>query len=151
MACVDEITDQSLKSGELINEPLEAVSDVGPIVAEHIRAFFSEDHNRSVIAHLTGDGGLRIAVVETPQAAAIELPFATQSFVVTGTLKSMTRDQAKEKIRTLGGKVTSSVSKKTDLLVCGENPGSKLTKAEALGVTVMDESAFSVFLGEHGF
>jgi DNA ligase (NAD+) len=63
----------------------------------------------------------------------------------------MTRDQAKEKIRTLGGKVTSSVSKKTDLLVCGENPGSKLTKAEALGVTVMDESAFSVFLGEHGY
>ncbi len=145
-ACVDAITAQFLKSGELINEPLEAVSDVGPIVAEHIRAFFSENHNRSVIAHLTGDGGLRIAVEEAPEAAAIDLPFAAQSFVVTGTLKSMTRDQAKETIRALGGKVTSSVSKKTDLLVCGENPGSKLIKAEMLGIRVLDEEAFSAFL-----
>ena len=150
LACTDGITADMSASGEIDNEPLEAVSDVGPIVAEHIRAFFSEAHNRSVISSLIGAGAVRIKAMEQTAAPGISasLPLAGQSVVVTGTLSTMTRDQAKEAIRALGGKVTSSVSKKTDLLVCGENPGSKLAKAEALDIKVFNEADFCSFIGE---
>ena len=129
-------------------EALEAVDDVGPIVAKRIHTFFEQPHNREVIEELTGEGGLRIAETEGVPAAD-ELPLAGKTFVVTGTLAGITRDEAKAEIKKRGGKVTGSVSGKTDFLVCGANPGSKLAKAEKLGVEVLDDAAFSRFLKEN--
>ena len=119
-------------------EALEAVPDVGPVVASHIHAFFAEDRNRSVIRALQDLG---VTWPEGKAAAVVSEtgPFAGKTVVITGTLQSMTRDEAKDRIRAAGGKVTGSVSKKTDFVVFGENAGSKLEKAEALGVETIDE------------
>jgi len=119
------------------------VSDVGPVVAESIRSFFDEPHNREVIASLTDpEAGVRLA--ETAPAAAA--PLAGKTFVLTGTLPGMSRDEAQQRIEASGGKVASSVSKKTDYVVAGEAPGSKLEKARALGVAVIDEDALMALL-----
>lgn len=128
-------------------ESLQAVPDVGPVVAEYIAAFFHENHNRDIIRDLLEKGGIRLQ--EGQPAAAIEdLPLSGKTFVVTGTLSGMTRDGAKEKIRQLGGKVTGSVSGKTDYLVHGDSPGSKLEKAQSLGVETLDEAAFLGLIGK---
>jgi len=123
---------------------LEAVPDVGPVVAAHIHAFFAEDRNREVIRALRDLG------VTWPKTEAAGLaeggPFAGTTVVITGTLQSMTRDEAKERVRAAGGKVTGSVSKKTDFVVVGENAGSKREKAESLGVETIDEERFNMFL-----
>ncbi|WP_405229203.1 NAD-dependent DNA ligase LigA [Lentisalinibacter sediminis] len=126
-------------------EALEAVPDVGPVVASHIRAFFAEERNRSVIQALQGLG---ITWPKGKAAGAVSEtgPFAGKTVVITGTLKSMTRDEAKDRIRAAGGKVTGSVSKKTDFVVVGENAGSKLEKAEALGVETIDEDRLGELL-----
>jgi DNA ligase (NAD+) len=123
-------------------ETLQRVPDIGPVVAAHIDTFFNQPHNLEVISSLTGPSGLRIQESETPAVDANDLPLAGKTFVVTGTLAAMTRDGAKNEIRSRGGKVTGSVSKKTDFLVYGESPGSKLDKAQKLGVETMDEEAF---------
>ena len=119
-------------------EDLQTVADVGPIVASRIRAFLDEEHNRDVI------DGLRIAGVNWSDSDPVLIPtegaLIGKTFVLTGTLSSMTRDEAKEKIQLLGGKVTGSVSSKTDYVVAGEKAGSKLSKAENLGVSVLDEA-----------
>ncbi len=128
-------------------EALEAVDDVGPIVAERIQTFLDQPHNLEVIEQLTGAGGVQIADTGAKQSAK-EQPLAGMTFVVTGTLSSMTRDVAKAEIQGLGGKVTGSVSAKTDRLVYGAKPGSKLTKAEQLGIKALDEEAFLRFLQE---
>jgi DNA ligase (NAD+) len=117
---------------------LEAVEDVGPIVAAHVHTFFRQPHNRETIDDLIACG-LRWeeeAVGERPQ------PLAGQTWVLTGTLESMTRDEAKARLQALGAKVAGSVSKKTAGLVAGEAAGSKLEKAMQLGVPVLDEAAF---------
>ena len=123
---------------------LEAVPDVGPVVAAHIHAFFAEDRNRKVIRALRDLG------VTWPKTEAAGLaeggPFAGKTVVITGTLQSMTRDEAKERVLAAGGKVTGSVSKKTDFVVVGENAGSKLEKAESLGVETIDEERFAELL-----
>ncbi|WP_299310712.1 NAD-dependent DNA ligase LigA [uncultured Halomonas sp.] len=119
-------------------EALEAVEDVGPIVAAHVHTFFRQPHNRETIDDLIACG-LRweeAAVGERPQ------PLAGQTWVLTGTLESMTRDQGKARLQALGAKVAGSVSKKTAGLVAGEAAGSKLEKAMQLGVPVLDEAAF---------
>jgi DNA ligase (NAD+) len=119
-------------------EDLQKVSDVGPIVASRIRAFFDEAHNRDVI------GGLRKAGVTWSESDPVAIPtdgaLLGKTFVLTGTLASMTRDEAKEKIQLMGGKVAGSVSSKTDYVVAGEKAGSKLPKAEKLGVSVLNEA-----------
>ncbi len=121
-------------------ESLVRVQDVGPIVAEHIRAFFSEEHNLDVIRKLTGEHGVRI---QTFQPAQYESEaFANQSFVVTGTLSAMSRDDAKAAIKQRGGKVSGSVSRKTNFLVYGEKAGSKLEKARELGIPLLNEADF---------
>ncbi len=126
-------------------DELEMVPDVGPVVASRIRAFFDEEHNREVIGRLRKAG---IHWKETePRAAPGDGPLAGKTFVLTGTLSSMTRDEAKDRIRTLGGKVTGSVSKKTDFVVYGEKAGSKLRKAQDLNVQVLNEEQFEVLLG----
>ena len=119
-------------------EDLQGVDDVGPIVASRIRAFFDEGHNRDVIK------GLRQAGVSWPESEPVASPkdgaLVGKTFVLTGALSSMTRDEAKERIQALGGKVTGSVSSKTDYVVAGEKPGSKLAKAQQLGVSVLEEN-----------
>ena len=127
-------------------EELETVPDVGPVVASRIRAFFDEEHNRTVIAGLRESG---VHWKETqPRAAPKDGPLAGKTFVLTGTLSSMTRDEAKDRIQALGGKVTGSVSKKTDFVVYGEKPGSKLRKAQELDVETLDEKQFEGLLGQ---
>lgn len=129
---------------EASEEELLTVPDVGPIVASRIRAFFGEPHNLEVIASLR-ESGVRWPEKEAG-AAPQDGPLKDKTFVLTGTLSSMTRDQAKERIVSLGGKVTGSVSGKTDYVVFGEKAGSKLSKAQSLGVETMDEDAFTELL-----
>jgi len=117
-------------------DELQSVEDVGPIVAAHIEAFFHQKHNLKVIDELIEEG------VEWPKESGRQNGGGRlngKTFVLTGTLSNMTRDEAKELIESHGGKVTGSVSKKTDYLVCGADPGSKLQKAQSLGVAVLDE------------
>ncbi len=123
-------------------ERLQQVPDVGPIVAERIRAFFREAHNREVIGKLR-QAGIHWPVPERTAAAAL----AGKTFVLTGALESLTREEAKERLRALGARVTDSVSRKTDYVVVGADPGSKLDKARALDVKILDEAAFLKLLG----
>lgn len=117
-------------------EQLQQVPDIGPIVAEHIYFFFQQSHNLEIIERLLSLG-IHWPTIEAPTAA--ELPLAEKRFVITGTLSTMSRDDAKLRLQSLGAAVSGSVSKNTSYVVAGENPGSKLTKAEQLGVTVLDE------------
>jgi DNA ligase (NAD+) len=119
-------------------EQLLEVADVGPIVAESVHEFFAEAHNRSVILALRG-AGVEWSESEG-RAVAAPLPLAGKSFVLTGTLPTLSRDDAKEMIESLGGKVAGSVSKKTDWVVAGAEAGSKLAKATELGIAVLDEA-----------
>jgi len=126
-------------------EALQQVSDVGPVVAKQILDFFAEADNRHVIERLQV-AGVRWSAPQSPINSAVAL--AGKTFVLTGTLAAMTRDEAAAAIQRVGGKVTSSVSKQTDYLVAGDHPGSKLTKAVALGVSVLDEQALNELLSE---
>lgn len=122
---------------------LEEVEDVGPVMAGEIGAFFRESHNREVIQDLRRQG---VHWDESAKPVAGSLPLKGKTFVLTGTLSGMTREEAKERIEELGGKVTNSVTAKTDFLVVGENPGSKLVKAEKLGVVVLGEGPLAAML-----
>jgi DNA ligase (NAD+) len=113
---------------------LENVPDVGPVVARHIHTFFTQHHNKKVIEQLIAAGMNWQDVKKTGKS-----PLAGKSFVITGTLASMNRDEARGHLQYLGAKVTGSISKNTGYLVCGENPGSKLDKAQQLGVTILTE------------
>jgi len=124
---------------------LMAVPDVGPIVAKSIIEFFKQKHNQDVISKLTKV----ISWPEIKAKPAAELPLHGKTFVLTGTLSHMTRDEAKAALLALGGKVTGTVSKKTDYVVVGENPGSKADKAEALGIEMLDETALQKLLKQH--
>ncbi|MEW5943446.1 MAG: NAD-dependent DNA ligase LigA [Pseudomonadota bacterium] len=118
---------------------LQEVPDVGPVVAESIVQFFAEPHNREVIEKLRA-AGVRWPEGEgapKPQAGAV----AGKTFVLTGTLPHLTREEAREQIEAAGGKVAGSVSKKTDYVVAGAEPGSKYDKALELGVVILDEAA----------
>jgi DNA ligase (NAD+) len=116
------------------------VEDIGPIVASHIQAFFKETHNRAVIDELL-DLGIKWPH-RAPIKAVEDSPLSGKTVVLTGSLNSMTRDEAKQRLLAFGAKVTGSVSKATDIVVAGENPGSKLQKATALGVEVISEGDF---------
>ena len=117
-------------------ESLQTVPDVGVIVAQHVFNFFREAHNLEVIKALR-DAGVHWPTIE--KIALDQLPLAGQVYVLTGTLNVMDRNQAKAKLQALGAKVSGSVSAKTDCLVAGEKAGSKLTKAQDLGVKVINE------------
>ncbi len=130
---------------DLQNRKASLVPGVGEAVAEQIVGFFSEPHNRDVIAKLRS-AGVRW---ETPQIVATangEQPMSGKTVVITGTL-SRPRDEVKAALHSLGAKVTGSVSKKTDYLIAGEDPGSKLVKAQGLGVAVIDEATLAELLG----
>ena len=120
-----------------------AVRDVGPIVAQSILQFFSEPHNRDVIATLRGAG------VHWPESTGLQQSagiLAGKTLVLTGTLPTLARDAAKDKIEAAGGKVAGSVSKKTDYVVAGLDAGSKLGKARELGVAILDEAGLLALL-----
>jgi DNA ligase (NAD+) len=123
-------------------EELTAVPEIGPKIAASMRAFFAEPQNRAVITGLV-DAGVNI---ESTAAAAAARPLAGKVFVLTGALAGLTRDQAAARIEMLGGRVASSVSRRTNYVVAGENPGAKLDKARELGVPVINEDEFNTLL-----
>jgi len=125
-------------------EQLLEVSDVGPIVAKSIRTFFDQPHNREVVEQLRACG---VHWTEGEPAARAPQPLSGKTFVITGTLPTLSRDEAKDMVEAAGGKVAGSVSKKTDYVVAGSEAGSKLTKAQELGVTVIDETGLLALLG----
>ena len=123
-------------------DDLQSVQDVGPVVAENVETFFRQEHNREVIKALIA-AEIRWPRVAPRNENEVEGSLAGKTFVLTGTLSSMTRQEAKEHIQKLGGKVTGSVSSKTDYLVYGADPGSKMEKAQRIGVRVVAEDEFS--------
>ena len=131
-----------LKINDLINyfskisiEDLQGINDIGPIVAKSIYDWFHNKKNIKLLEDLEAAG----ISVSVPSIKTSDLKLTGKTFVLTGTLKSMSRDEAKEKIRSIGGEINESVSKKTDYIVVGENPGSKLDRAKALGIKVLEE------------
>ncbi|WP_119154206.1 NAD-dependent DNA ligase LigA [Caldimonas tepidiphila] len=134
---LDRIMDASV-------EQLLEVPDVGPVVAQSIRTFFDQPHNREVVEQL------RAAGVEWPEgegtASDAPRPLLGKTLVLTGTLPTLSRDEAKDLIETAGGKVAGSVSKKTHYVVAGEEAGSKLAKAQELGVPILDEDGLKALL-----
>jgi DNA ligase (NAD+) len=122
-------------------EHLQAVPDVGPVVAASVRAFAEEPHNRVLIDRLAA-AGVNMASLQPPVEEEAAGPLTGKTFVLTGTLASMTREEAASAIERLGGKVAGSVSKKTSYLVAGEEAGSKLEKATALGIPILGEEEF---------
>lgn len=123
---------------------LQAVPDVGPVVAGRIHQFFSEKHNVEVIERLVASG---VTWPESdPVPISMDGALAGKTFVLTGALSGMTRNEAKERIQAAGGKVTGSVSRKTDFLVAGDKAGSKLAKAQKLDVKVLDEDGLDALL-----
>jgi len=124
------------------SETLQKVPDVGPIVAEHIETFFQQAHNIEVIEALLAQGIHWPAVERVTSTQILD----KKTFVLTGTLSDMPRNEAKAKLQALGGKVTGSVSAKTSFVIAGSDPGSKVTKAEKLGVKILDENDFAKLL-----
>jgi len=127
-------------------EELTAVDGVGPVIAQSVHHFFSVKDNRAVVKKLRKAG---VALTAPRVAPAVGGPLVGLTFVLTGGMEALSREQAQAEIEARGGKVTSSVSKKTSYVVVGENPGSKLAKAETLGVATLDEAGFLALL-EHG-
>jgi len=115
---------------------LAEINGVGEVVAEKVKEFFNDKDNQKIIADLLKE--VKIERVEKKKAGKL----TGISFVLTGTMESLGRDEAKKKIKELGGEVSESVSKNTTYLVAGENPGSKLTKATSLGVQILSEPEF---------
>ncbi|HMT16088.1 MAG TPA: NAD-dependent DNA ligase LigA [Ottowia sp.] len=128
-------------------EQLLQVPDVGPVVAGSIQGFFAEPHNREVVAQLRAVG---IDWPEGEPAAAARLPLAGQTFVLTGTLPTLSRDEAKAMLEAAGAKVAGSVSKKTHCVVAGAEAGNKLDKARELGVPVIDEAQLRALVAGEG-
>lgn len=134
----------------IMNAPEEAlteIDEIGPKMAASIGTYFSWPQTKRLIDRLK-QAGVNMTYKGTRTAEGIESPFSGKTIVLTGTLTQMTRTEAEEKIALLGGKITGSVSKKTDLVIAGEKAGSKLEKAEKLGITVLDEAAFLAMLAE---
>ncbi|CAH9018520.1 DNA ligase [Candidatus Nitrosacidococcus sp. I8] len=127
-------------------EQLQKIPEIGPVVASHIVGFFCQNHNREVIYKLQGGGVFWVEVDINKERNPNHLPLLRQIFVFTGTLSTMTRNQAKEKIQTLGGRVNNHVSSKTNYVVVGTQPGSTLNKAKELRVAILDESQFQGLL-----
>ena len=125
-------------------EALQRVEDVGPVVAENIRHFFDQNNNREIVDQLLRTGIEWPAIAVTQQAQTLE----GKTFVITGTLDGYSRDQAARLLKARGAKVSGSVSAKTSAVISGENPGSKLSKAEALGVEVLGQAEFEALVGE---
>src|SRR5260370_14447681 len=114
---------------------------IGPPVAEEVHEYFQRPQSRRLIERLLAAG------IEIKQPERLDGPLSGKTFALTGTLTSLTRGQAEERIKTLGGAIGSAVSKKTDYLVVGADPGSKLEKAQRLKIPILEETAFLGLLG----
>jgi DNA ligase (NAD+) len=137
-------------------EALQQVPDVGPVVAQSIQSFFAQPHNREVVEQLRAAGlgwpesdGL-VDGSGDPSATQAALPLSGKTLVLTGTLPTLTREEAKALIEAAGGKVAGAVSKKTFAVIAGEEAGSKLEKARELGITVLDEEGLRGLLATDG-
>lgn len=144
---VAEVLAGHFQSMDALMEASEAaltqVHEIGPEIARTVAHWFADRHNRDVV-HALQAAGVKMAS-ETPRPASGG-PLSGKTFVLTGTLSGMSRDEAEARIKALGGKATGSVSKKTDYVVAGAEPGSKVEKAQSLGVTVLDEAGFVALL-----
>ncbi len=125
-------------------EALQQVEDVGPVVAENIRHFFDQENNRAIVAQLLATG------IEWPaiEVARQEQTLAGRTYVITGTLDGYSRDQAARLLKARGAKVSGSVSAKTSAVISGENPGSKVAKAEVLGIEILGQAEFETLVGD---
>ncbi|MDT8438767.1 MAG: NAD-dependent DNA ligase LigA [Wenzhouxiangellaceae bacterium] len=130
-------------------EALEQVEDVGPVVAGHIHEFFGEPRNRAVIQRLL-DNGVRWRAETAAQRDPTQLPLAGKVYVLTGSLETMPRSQARKRLEALGARVTGSVSKNTSAVIAGSEPGSKLERARELNIDVLDESGLQALLQHPG-
>ena len=143
-ATANALSDHFLDLNSLLSassEQLQEIDDVGPVVAQNLTQFFAQLHNRDVIAALIQAGVTwEHKTAKKNQASNKKAILTGKTFVLTGTLEKFTRTQASEQLKELGAKVTSSVSKKTTAVIAGINPGSKITKAEKLGVEVLNEN-----------
>jgi DNA ligase (NAD+) len=128
---------------------IQQVPDIGPVVAAHVAAFFASHEHRKVIEALREEGIIWLPVEPLPTAGGPN-SLVGQTFVITGTLESMTREKAEEALVALGAKVSKSVSKKTSHVVAGAEAGSKLQKAQELGVSVLGEKEFLELLEKAG-
>lgn len=150
---VGEATAEALANhyGDLIKlmdadtENLQQVEDVGPVVAENIRHFFDQEKNRDIVDQLIA-AGINWPAIETA-ASQLGQSLSGKTFVITGTLDGYSRDQAASALKALGAKVSGSVSAKTSAVIAGEKPGSKVSKAETLGVEVLDQTGFEHLIG----
>lgn len=129
-------------------DSLIAVQDVGAVVAAHVRNFMGEESNREVIRQLTEEAGVSWPAVTVVNAEEIDSPFAGKTVVLTGSLSVLSRDEAKDRLTALGAKVSGSVYEKNHLVIAGEAAGSKLAKAQELGIDVIDEAEMIRLLGE---
>ncbi|MFU2316379.1 NAD-dependent DNA ligase LigA [Rahnella sp. PCH160] len=138
---------EALKAADI--ESLKTVPDVGDVVAKHVVNFLSEEHNRQVIDELLSpEINVHWPEVQVIVPEEIDSPFAGKTVVLTGSLSILSRDEAKDRLTALGAKVSGSVSKKTDLVIAGEAAGSKLAKAQELGIEVIDEAEMIRLLGD---
>lgn len=138
---------EALRAADI--ESLKTVQDVGEVVAKHVVNFLSEEHNQQVIDELLSpEINIHWPEVQVIVPEEIDSPFAGKTVVLTGSLSILSRDEAKDRLTALGAKVSGSVSKKTDLVIAGEAAGSKLAKAQELGIEVIDEAEMIRLLGE---
>ncbi len=142
-ASIEDILKKSETGLDEMEAQLNEISGIGPIVAKGIVEFFAEQKNRQTINNLL-ELGMDFTPVDSPSAVANNLQ--GKKFVITGTLSEMSRQEAKQRLESLGASVASSVSKNTDFVVVGESPGSKAVKAKELGVECLDEQAFTKYL-----
>jgi DNA ligase (NAD+) len=137
---------QTLKNiQESTIDKLESISDIGPIVAKNIQSFFSQKNNIKIIEKLQSAG-----INFNNRQLSIKSALDNLSFVITGTLESITREKSKEILLSLGAKVGSTISKNTNYLICGNNPGSKYEKAIQLNIKILDETSFLKILKKEG-
>ena len=127
---------------EATSEELTEIPGIGPKIAESVADYFAVPHNQQVLKNLGKGGVVLHHDIQDIQEAADDLPFSGKSFVVTGTLSGFTRREAEDRIKILGGNVSSAVTRKTDYLVAGGSPGSKVAAAGRLGTEILDEAAF---------
>jgi len=134
--------------GQATREQLQETTEIGPVLAESVRSWFDETRNHELVGRL-GRAGVRLEVPEDERSRiTVAGPLTGRSYVITGTLASMSREAATAAIERLGGKVTGSVSKKTSGVIVGSEPGSKADKAQQLGVPTLDEAAFLALIGD---
>lgn len=142
-----KLTDHFLSIDEMMNaseEEITSIHEIGPSISRSVKNFFSDKHNIKVVQRLKAHN----LNFKSEKKTVRESPFLGKTFVLTGTLSKFSREEAEEKISNFGGKPSTSVSKKTDFVLVGENPGSKITKAQALGVRIINENEFEKLLKE---